>query len=255
MVGGLLSKHPEINYYFQPFSSTEVHRTQYETWGAGENHPETESFIRSLREGHIEHNFIASDWFDRFSEYKPDCAGCIGIIKETKLHTKIGWLKSTFPGIEIYGIWRDPRAVLCSLVRNDFHREWYGEAAFQATCTLVREEECLEMFIPFLGARLSEEARMALIFSARTQLMMSELRAENWLVYEDVLADPDQALNRFCKTHGLNEFRFSEWRDRDYNVIGLPYLRQDLWKTCFTGSVLAEIEKITGSIENVPNAA
>ncbi|VAW77380.1 hypothetical protein MNBD_GAMMA15-2041 [hydrothermal vent metagenome] len=255
LVGGLLSKHPQINYFFQPFSSTEIHKSQYQPWASSEHHPATQSFLQAMQEGRIKRDYIASDWFERFSDYDLENTQSVGIIKETKLHTKIEWLKNTFPDIEVYGIWRNPRAVLCSLIRNGFHEKWYGDEAFEATCTLVREDERLEALLPFLDERLSGEARMALIFAARTQLLMLSLCPDKWLVYEQVLSNPDNILNRFCRGLGLDEFRFSEWCGKDYNVVGLPYQRQDLWKTYFNGTVPVQVEQIIGSMNNVPDAA
>lgn len=254
-IGGLLSRHPQINYFFQPFSSTEIHRTQYQIWGSGYRAPAVKSFIRAIQDGRIEQGFITSDWFGRFSNYDLDGGRPVGIIKETKLHTKIDWLKNAFPEVAIYGIWRDPRAVLCSLLRNGFHLKWYGEPAFEATRALIRKDQRLDRFEPFLHEPLGEEARMALTFAARTQLMVSSLGPECWLRYEDVLTQPDEVLNGFCKQHGLDEFRFSDWCKDDYNVIGLPYQRQDVWKDYFRNGVPTQVSRIFNSLQPVLDAA
>ena len=254
-IGGLLSRHPQINYFFQPFSSTEIHKTQYQIWEAGHRAPAVESFIRSMQNGCIEQGFVASDWFDRFSNFDLDGQRALGLIKETKLHTKIDWLRSAFPDVAVYGIWREPRAVLCSLLRNGFHRKWYGDSAFEATCTLIRGDQRLHRFIPFLYEQLAEEARMALTFAVRTQLMVTGLSPECWLRYEEVLADPDEVLNGFCKQFGLDGFRFSDWCNEDYNVVGLPYQRQDLWKDYFHSGVPTQIERIFDSLQPVLDAA
>jgi len=253
-IGGMLARHPQVNYFFQPFSSTDIHRAQYEIWGDEDGSPAAESFLRSMREGRIERDFIASDWFDRFSEYDLEDNRGIGIIKETKLHTKIDWLRRTLQGIEIYGIWREPVAVLCSLLRNGFHRKWYGSPAFEKTCSLIRQDERLFMYKQFMNESLGEEARMALIIAVRTQLMISGLGPDKWLVYERVLSDPDDELNRFCRNFGLNEFGFSSRRHKDFNVIGLRYQRQDLWKDYFRDAMPAQVEQILGTINQEPDA-
>lgn len=85
--------------------------------------------------------------------------------------------------------------------------------------------------------------------------MMSNLCPDNWLVYEQILASPDEVLNRFCQAHGLAGFEFSSWCNRDYNVTGLPYQSHDLWKSYFQEGIPVQVEQILGSINPVPDAA
>jgi hypothetical protein len=253
-IGGLLSRHPVVNYFFQPFSSTEVHEAQYEPW-IDEAHPATEGFLKGLQQGRIDNGFIASSWFGKFSEYSLDDAGRVGLIKETKLHTKIGWLRKRFPDIPVYGIWREPKAVLCSLVRNGFHEKWYGETAYRAATKLITELPGLESFQRFLLWELDTVEKMALVIAVRSECMAMHLEQNHWINYEKVRCDPDYYLNEFCRGVGLPEHRFSDAADSDFNVVGLPYSGIDTWQHFFSSAHLRRIESIFGAINHAGNAA
>ncbi|MCO6412057.1 MAG: sulfotransferase [Thiogranum sp.] len=253
-IGGLLSRHPAINYFFQPFSSTEAHKAQYELW-TDEPHPATEKFLNELQQGRIDHDFIASSWFARFSDYSLDDSARVGLIKETKLHTKIGWLRKRFPDIPVYGIWREPKAVLCSLVRNGFHEKWYGENAYRAVSRLIAELPGLEPFSKFLSWKMDAVEKMALVIAVRSECMAMHLGPEQWINYEQVCRDPDRYLNAFCREIGLPEHRFSDAAGKDFNVVGLPYPGIETWPHFFSFAHLRRIEPIFGAIHHACNAA
>jgi len=254
-VGGLLSRHPRINYFFQPFSSTEMHRTQYEIWDGNRAAPATESFLRALLAGAVQEDYIAADWFARFSEFDLADPQRIGVVKDTKLHTKVGWLKHHFPQVRFYGIWRDPRAILCSLVRNGFHTRWYGEPAYLDTVALIAREPRLAAFSEFACDCRDAVEKMALVVAVRTAAMAAELPAERWLVYEQVQEDPDRHLNAFCRRLGLSRHAFSEHVERDYNVSGLPFRGAQLWREYFARRELCRINRIFQEIDGVATAA
>jgi len=254
-IGGLLARHPDVNYFFQPFSSTQVHETQFEVWRKGFCAPEPERFLDSIQNGGLDCGFISSDWFDRYSSYSFDANRKVALIKDTKLHAKIGWLKGAFPEAVVYGIWRDPMAVLYSLIRNRFHLKWYGDEAFKKSVELIRTDPRLEIFMEHIKKPLCQEARMALIIAARTQLMMLELEDGEWLFYEEISEDPNSGLNSLCCRLGMSDFDFSRLIKKDYNVIGLPYQHKDLWKTHMPRRLLVQVEPIFRSMRREFNAA
>ena len=254
-IGGLLSRHPQINYFFQPFSRTEVHRTQYEPWGETTSAPATEAFLQSLLAGTVDHDYIASDWFRRFSDFDLGDTRRIGLIKDTKLHTKMAWLKHRFPEVQLYGIRRNPRAILCSLVRNGFHTRWYGEPAYRKTLELLAGDARLATFATVAGTCRSTVEKTALVIAVRTALMTMELDDDQWLAYEQVQEDPDRVLNAFCDRLGLPRYRFSAFARRDYNASGLPFRGAGLWRDYFSDSELAGINRIFERIDHVARAA
>ncbi len=126
LISKLLSKHPEINLLFQPFNSTEIVETNWDICATSHVAPDTELFVARLLNGYIDTGYIKSHWFYKHStSYEVDLDR-INLIKDTNCHFKLEWLKSKFPDIGFWGTWRDPLAIMCSLVRNDFHKTWYG---------------------------------------------------------------------------------------------------------------------------------
>lgn len=254
-IGGLLSQHPEVNYFFQPFSSTAIHKTQYEVWGHGFSAPGPESFLRGIQDGRVDRDVLASDWFDRCSDYDLDAGRRVALVKETKLHTKIGWLKQEFPQAAVYGIWRDPRAILFSLMRNGFHLKWYGHDAFRRASRLIREQDRLECLAGFLHKPMSAEAQMALVLAARTRMMALDLDHDEWLVYERISEDPNAGLRQLCERLGLEEFDFRPLNEKDYNVTGRPFRGRELWRKHLPRSVLMEVEPVFNAMEYKINVA
>lgn len=254
-IGGLLSQHPQVNYYFQPFSSTWIHKTQFEVWDRHFSAPAPEKFLHDLQAGSVDREYPESDWFDRYSNYEINGTKSIALIKETKLHTKIGWLKAAFPEAMVYGIWRDPRAILFSLVRNRFHLKWYGGESFEQVSRLIRSEPRLGGFVEFLQRPLSAEARMALIVAVRTRIMASELEQKEWLIYERIAEEPNAGLQQLCARLGLSDYDFSSLTGKDYNVIGLPFRNRDMWKQHLPQRLVAEVQPIFDSIQYEINVA
>ncbi len=245
MIARLLARHPDVELFFQPFSGTAVHRTQWEIWDESVEAPEVEAFLRGLSAGRLDRNFLSSDWFVNHSSVFEPRPGRLHVIKSTKLHFKIRWFRAHWPQTPIFGIYRDPRAVLCSLVRNDFHRTWYGERAFEAAeRAIVSDPGLRKAYSRFLGPGRSDVERMALAVAARTHVMARDLPRDAWIRYEEVLRDPNGTLNRFLARFGCPEHDFSRHVAEDFNVVGKPFERADLWRDFFDSQTLERIEPI-----------
>jgi hypothetical protein len=140
MVAKVLARHPQVECFFQPDNETVFHRTHFEHWPSDHRQPDAEAFFEKLLAGELDWGFIAADWFKRHSTSVKVKPGKLHLIKSTKLHMKVEWLAARFPRIPFYAVHRDPRAILCSLLRNDFYRTWYGESAFQAAAAAIDRE-------------------------------------------------------------------------------------------------------------------
>jgi hypothetical protein len=251
MIGGLLAEHPGVAYFFQPFNRTEVHATQWEPWRPGEAHPATERFLAALLAGRVERDYLGADLFDRHSTATAPRVDRLNVVKETKLHLKTAWLRERFPTIAVRGLWRDPRGILCSLRRNGFGDAWYGERAFRAVEPLIRAEPDLEPYRPFLDRGPDALERLALVVAARTHLFGRALGARDWIVYEEVVADPDRALGSLVADFGLAPYPFADHRERDFNVVGAPSRGVDLWRTWFDAEQLARLDAVFAPLAEV----
>lgn len=244
LIGGLLGRHPDVTYLFQPFSGTEVHRSQYRVWSPDHAAPRTEAFLRGLLAGHVDEGYIASDWFHRCSTATAPSARGLNVIKDTKLHFKVRWLRERLPEIAFLGIWRDPRGVVGSLVRNGYDGTWYDERALRATQRVVLREPLLEPLRPLLRRRLTNPQKTALIVAARTLYMARHLGPDEWIRYEDVLADADATLGGVTAAFGLAPHRFHDHVGEDFNVSGKPFERADLWRELFSPAEQADLDDV-----------
>jgi hypothetical protein len=244
MVAKLLARHPGVNLLFQPFNSTEVHRAQWSVWPPDRRARATEDFLQGLLEGELDIGYLASDWFARHST--SDCVepDQVNLIKDTKLHFQIEWLKQRFPTIEVVGLWRDPRGILCSLMRNDFYRRWYGDAAFRKIAALVGARPELAKFRAPRDAASSDTRKMAVMVAVRTDHLFRHLGAGSRIEYEAILEDPNDVLNGLTARWGLEPFDFRPHMGEDYNIIGKPFEAADLWREFFPPSELAFLDEL-----------
>jgi hypothetical protein len=249
MVSRLLARHPRVNLLFQPFNSTEVHRAQWKPWAPDHRSPATEAFLESLLEGELDASYLASDWFAKHSSSASVDPDGINLVKDTKLHFQVEWLKQRFPSIELLGLWRDPRGITCSLVRNDFHRTWYGDAAFRAVDRLLEERPELERFRALRAECSNDLRRMALGVAVRTDALFRALDRDRRIVYEDVVRDPEGELNRVAGRFGLEPFPFGAHAGEDFNVAGAPFLRADLWRERLPAEELGFLDRLFALVE------
>lgn len=236
MVAKMLARHPRVNLLFQPFNGTEVHRAQWEVWTPERRAPATETFLQGLLEGRLDASYIASDWFEKHSTSLDVDPARLNLVKDTKLHLKVDWLARRFPEIELFGLWRDPRAIVASLVRNGFHESWYGESAFREAARLVEERDELAKLRPFRETCTSAVRRAAIVVAVRNDHLFRRFDRSRRLDYETVLADPDGCLNRFGARLGLGPFRYAPALREDHNVAGRPFERADLWRDVLPAS-------------------
>lgn len=251
MIAKVLAAHPGIALIFQPFNSTDVHRAQWRAWAPGDPQPATERFLGGLLSRQIDRDYIASDWLDNHSTSPGIEPSKLNIVKDTKLQFQVPWLRERVPEIPVYGIWRQPRAIVASLMRNDFHQRWYGKIGARELSDIIGSVPGLRDYAPLLEPSLTEHERMALIVAVRTHSLVRELPAHRWLVYEDILANPDERLGAFCADFGLPSFDFAPHIGIDQNVIGKPYAGAELWRTYFDDRQKADLDRVFAPLEEL----
>jgi len=244
MIAKLLGMHPGINLLFQPFNSTEVTKQQWEIWSANKPMHATEKFLSSLLRGVVDKSYIQSEWFHNHSTSGKVEKHKLNLIKDTKWHFQIPWLKNNFPEIKIYGIWRDPRAILCSLIRNEFHKNWYVSLSESLLASIIKSSSELDDYLPFLGSELGDYEVMALGVAIRTHMLKLYIKKDNWLIYEKVNASPNEQLSIFLDKFNLEKIDFKPYMSNDFNIVGKPYQKTHLWEEYFTSSQLIKINNI-----------
>jgi len=246
MMGGVLSNHPDVAFMFQPFSSTEVHKDQFEVWNPKDEHPDTKSFLNGCLNGDIRQDFISAIWFEKYSHLKNIKDKKLNIIKETKMHFKIDWIKANIPEAYFVGIWRDPRGILASLVSNNFHIDWYAKKnTYEKVVALCDQEKELSIFLPFTKTSLDVVQQMAFIEAVSIRYQMNRLQKHDWISYEDVLRDPNTSFNDLLSKIGnFTWFDFSPFMAKDYNPSGSEGVNPFQWKTFFSKTDLNKIEPI-----------
>jgi len=239
MICRVLAKHPDVSMLFQPTNSTEIHKDLFRYWHPEEVHDATYSFFSSLIENKLDKNYIKSIWFDKYSKLKSGAS--INLIKETKCHLKIEWLRYNFPDIIVYGIWRDPKGILCSLVRNNFHEDWYkthlntSESAHIKVIELLKVLNRYSEFEEVYNLTSSSIDKMAFVISVMVQLMAEKLQPTEWLIYEDIVLDPNKFYNLFLGKFGLPYYDFNSYMKKPYNVSGhMDNINPFIWKTTFS---------------------
>lgn len=232
MIARLLAHHPQVNLLFHPFNNTEVTHSQWEYWGASENHPETAAFLNKLMHGEVDMGYIKSDWLANYSKSLDLNKYEITLVKDTKFHFKIAWLKTHL--IRVFGIWRDPRAILYSLVRNDFHLKWYGNVDDALLRGVTNAIIPFQKYLAVIDDAQDHIERMAIAIAMRMEMLKMTVLKPDWLVYEDILADPNLHLNAFLSAMKLEPFDFKPLIEQDYNVIGKKFEQPDGWKSFFS---------------------
>lgn len=232
MIARLLAQHPKVNLLFHPFNNTEVTHSQWDYWGPYENHEETKAFLNKLWHGEVDMGYIKSDWLVNYSKSLDLKKHEVTLVKDTKFHFKITWLKTHL--IRVFGIWRDPRAILHSLVRNDFHLKWYGNVDNALLKKVCNEIIPFEKYLPVIDDAQDHVERMAIAIAMRTEMLKITVPKADWLIYEDILADPNLHLNTFLTAMKLESFDFKPLIEQDYNVVGRKFEQADGWKSFFS---------------------
>ena len=246
MMCRLLSIHPNISTMLQPCSSTEVHKDLFKVWHPASEHPETLKFFKDSANREIYHDYLKSDWFYKFSNTTNLATSKLNVIKETKCHFKLDWFKKNLPEIDLYGIWRNPRGNLCSLVRNNFHTKWYGQPDMVSVIILMGDDKRYDHLHDVIDAQLivDDVDKMALIIAVSLIEMLSKIPKENWLVYEDAIQDINKTLNDFTANFGIDSFDYEPYSKEDFNIIGKDKGSEPDWNEFFSPARQAKLDII-----------
>lgn len=221
MISRMLAEHPEIELIFQPFNSTNIRRRMYEMWDDGTAEPQDIRFLDGMRRGRLAEDYIVSHWHANFSSTRVMVPGHLHVVKTTLNHLTARWMRERFSEIGMWAIWRDPLAILSSVLRNGFFADWYGEGAVHAMAVTAREHPTEFGAYSELAPDLrSDWQKTAYLIGARSYFLFRHVAPEDILVYERVRSDPSAELGRLVERFDLAPFDFSGLVRRDYNVVG-----------------------------------
>ncbi len=222
-ISGLLEHHPQVQYYCQPDNGSPLHKAQWEYWNTDDGDAASRRFFQTLERGRIDRSFVNNPWFRRTGcgrfELDPQS---VNVIKSTKLHLKIRWIRQ-FSQVEVLGVIRDPRSVVASLVKNDFHTRWYTERDFQAAQRLASSGKLPDVGINLTPPRSpSAIGMMSYLVLLRTAIMCHDLgwQPEALVRYEASVHSPTEHL---CSRLNLEPCELEMFRERDYNLVGEPF--------------------------------
>ena len=223
-ISRVLTVHPQIELMLQPFNSGSIRRKMYQVMTDEIASAEDVRFFSELEQGRFWRDYVVSPWFEKHSTALDFVPGHLHVLKTTLNHLTIRWVRERFPGVEFWGIWRDPFDILASLVRNEFYGQWYLDALPQLAETVRESGEFPSLFAEWLEEIGGNEIRaLAFLIAARSYFFFNYLEPEKLINYEIFKTDPNAELNKITRHFGLAEHSFEAESDKDHNVIGLGF--------------------------------
>lgn len=220
---------------YQILSSDNASREDYE-------------FFDGLRSGKIEESYIQSEWYYKYSTMRSIVPGKLHVVKTTINHFTAEWQLENFPEIPLWGIWREPEAILNSILRNNFTDQWYSDALESLKPTLELRDY-LRDYREFLPELNDSESLTAFFIAVRSHYFFKHLPAEQILRYESFVASPSHELGRLCDAFDLKTADFDEFSKRDLNIIGKEYdpkkkKENELRKSEFVKAIFAPLRQM-----------
>jgi hypothetical protein len=223
-ISRVLSTHPDIELFMQPFNSGPVRKKMNTIWDDSVATDEDREFFRGLEKGHVFASYIRSHWFKSYSTTQEFIPGKLHVIKTTINHLLIDWTQRNFPAIDHWLIWREPMDILASIVRNNVIDGWYGEALEELTPTIASDVDLSRLFDKFIPQVGHPHAKAALIIAVRTWYLFSKADPFRVIDYAAFKKDNILGLTPFLSNYGLTlELQSTS---KDLNLTGGSY-RQD----------------------------
>ncbi len=222
-ISRVLATHPDIEIIMQPFNSGSIREKLYQIIDESNASDADIEFFRKLEHGALELSYIKSKWHNQYSSVPDFVAGKLHLIKTTQNHLTISWVRQEFPGIENWGIWRDPLEILASLLRNDFHTAWYADASAVLENTVRNSDLLAGKFARFIPGLTNQVRQMAFNIAARSWYYFYHLEPGKTLYYQDFSRDCNLALLPVLEYFELAPFTFETTTENDLNITGKQF--------------------------------
>lgn len=241
----VLSQHPEMETLFNPFNSS-VFRQEFMSYWDQFDSSELQDEGRRLVNNVLQGDFatIKSRVFFNNSSTLSLSEDSVHVIKTTNFHLKLDWFRRNFEAIPIFALIRNPLGILCSLVRNAFHTEWYGGWAFNSLGTFIRDSNVYSnQEKSILLAAKGEVEQMAVVIGVLNAEMLKRIPSEFIIRYENLLSNTNEELYRFATFLGLSQFDFSPFVQETVNSSGKQFEGGAIYRKFFSQD---EIERFVG---------
>ena len=117
----LLATHPKVELIMQPFNSGFIRKKMYSILEETDECRPEHVFFKALKNNEIKNELIDSYWHYEHSTTQHFKDGQLHIIKTTINHFTQKWMNENYPEIDVWGIWRDPKDIVDSIIRNKFY--------------------------------------------------------------------------------------------------------------------------------------
>ena len=248
-----LSQHPEIELIFQPFNSGPIRRKMYQILSEDIATADDHAFFTALTRGRLDTSYIESEWHQKYSTTQEILAGRLHVIKTTLNHLTVEWMQQHYPALEMWGIWRDPMAILASIERNRFGEKWYAGAVEEITPTVEQHPELKPAFGDLAAHITTECQATAFLIATRSYYFFSHLDADKCVRYESFAQQPNAELGRICTHFDLGPFDFSRYSDIDWNILGKSFQKGADHSRLIVGDDLSYAERVFEPVRELYN--
>lgn len=195
-----LATHPKVELIMQPFNSGFIREKMYQLLDVKDPNSPEHIFFTDLQNNRINNDLINSHWHQKYSTTTEYVDGHLHIVKTTINHFAQKWMDENYAEIDVWGIWRDPKDILESIIKNDFYTEWYDDAIEKITITVIKEEILKKNYLSFIDQLNSEIKKTAFLIAVRSHFFFKYLTPGKVLNYELFKKNPNY-LNVFLKSY------------------------------------------------------
>ena len=218
-----LAAHPQVELIFRPFNSGPIRHKMYQLLDDRKVTDEDISFFRNLQNEVLDSSYFVSQWHQKFSSVQNSFkAGQLHVIITNINHFSVRWVKSTFPEIEQWAIWRHPEQILNSCIKNEFYGEWYSDALSQVVQSVQEDKELSALFEGYIDEVMvgNFTVKTAFLIAVRNYFLFKHIDAGKIVDYDIFKTDPNRALKPVLEYFKLSQdFDFSRFLEVDLNSI------------------------------------
>lgn len=215
----LLAMHQNVELIMHPFNSGFIRKKMYEILDETDKEGPEHIFFSDLANNKLNNDLINSHWHDKYSTTKQYQAGKLHIVKTTINHFAQKWMVDHYSEIDVWGIWRDPKEIVNSIVRNGFYDEWYNDAIKQIIPTVKTAPILQKIFGRYITDLNTIAKKTAFLIAVRNYFFFKYLVPERVLNYE-IFKNDANYLNKFINNYNYSAYDFSKKASEDLNIVG-----------------------------------